>query len=280
MPPAPPTRETTSDGLRIAYQVAGEGPPDVVLLPGFLADIESFWEEQRFASFLERLAGFSRLILSDRRGLGLSERTQSAATLDERILDLLAVLDAAGSERAFLFGQADGGPLSIEFAARHPERTAGLILFSTYARLVRTHDYPAGWPPEFFNMFLEGIEHRWGQGGGVEFANPSVAGDDDFIRWYSESQRRGASAATMHALIAGNRHLDVRAALPSVAAPTLVMHASREHYVPAENGRYLAENIPGARFVEIDAIDHWPWIGPGAGAVVEQVERFVEGRSD
>jgi class 3 adenylate cyclase len=227
--------------------------------------------------FLTRLAGFSRLILMDPRGLGLSDRLTEVPTLDERVRDLLSVLDAAGSERAALFGNADTGPACIAAAARHPDRVSGLILCGTYAKVSWSEDYPIGVTDEWWAEFQRFVKEDWGTANLIENAAPSLAHDEAFRQWFATLMRLGASPRAVLLLAEMTRSVDVRPLLPRVAVPTLVLHRAGDRVVPVEHGRFLAEQIPGSRWVELPGEDFSLWAGD-TDTLVDEAEEFLTGR--
>ena len=272
------TRYARSGDLHIAYQVVGEGP-DLVLMPGWISHCEACWQEPVIARFLERLASFSRLILIDKRGTGLSDPHPggSAPSLEERMDDVRAVLDAVGSRRAHLFGISEGGPMNVLFAATYPERTASLILFGTYARLQRSDDHPEGVDPTLLEPFLARIQAGWGEGVGTSAIAPGHTNDPVFRAAFGRYQRYGASPSMAVSLLRMNAALDVRHVLPAVRVPTLVLHRRDDRFVPARLGRHLAEHIPGARYVELPGGDHLYFAGDPT-PILDAVEEFVTGR--
>jgi class 3 adenylate cyclase len=275
----PETRYTrTTDGVSIAYQTVGEGPVDLVWVPGWVSHLEVAWEEPTLARFFERLASFSRLILFDKRGTGLSDRVPESdlPTLEVRMDDLRSVCDAAGSERAALLGVSEGAPLCVLFAATYPERTTAVIVFGGYARRMRAPDYPSGIPEDANAAFLEEVARDWGGPVGLEARAPSRVHDARFRENWARYLRMGASPGAVLALMKMNAEIDVRPALPAVRVPTLVMHRSGDGAIPLGSGRHLAEEIEGARFVELPGDDHLPWIGD-ADAVLAEIEHFVTG---
>jgi pimeloyl-ACP methyl ester carboxylesterase len=272
----PETRYAKSGEVNIAYQVVGKGEVDLLFVPGWVSHIEYAWEEPTFAPFLERMASFSRLILLDRRGTGLSDPVDQVPTLEERMDDLVAVMDAAGSERSFLFGISESGPMCILFAATYPERTAGLLLCNTFASNVRSEDHPWATPPERRGQLQQAVDEGWGTGVTARIFAPSRADDEAFVRSWARFERRAVSKGAMRKIIGMIQDTDVRAVLPSISVPTLVVHRTGDQATRVEGGRYLAEHIPGASIVEVPGMDHFPWVGD-TEAILEEVEQFVTG---
>jgi pimeloyl-ACP methyl ester carboxylesterase len=268
-----PIRYAKSGDVNIAYQVTGAGPLDLVLVPGFWSHLELDWEEPRSAHFLERLGVFVRLIRFDKRGTGLSDRPSGRFDLETRMDDVRAVMDAAESERASLFGYADGGAMSVLFSATYPARISALILFGTFAKRVRSEDYP--WAPTLDERAARARElsEVWGQGPDLRRMSPSA--DEAMARWWAARARAALSPAAARALSEMNSQIDVRDALPVIRVPTLVLHRTDDRAVRVEEGRYVAAHIPGARFVELPGADHAPWID--ADQIVDEVEEFLTG---
>jgi len=272
--PQPPVRYAQSGDLRIAYQVTGSGPVDLVLVPGFLSHLELDWEEPRHARFLERLGSFSRLIRFDKRGTGLSDRPGGVPDLERRMDDVRAVMDAAGSERAVLFGYSEGGPMSILFAATYPERVAALVLYGVYAKRVDPdEDYP--WAPtrETRRAHIDHVVTEWGYENQMRAMCPSA--DPPMARWWGKRARAAASPGAVRALMEMNSRIDVRAILPSIQAPTLVVHRAADTRSLVDEGRYIASRIPGAKLVELPGADHFVSIDPDQ--ILDVVEPFVAG---
>jgi pimeloyl-ACP methyl ester carboxylesterase len=274
----PETRYARSGKVNIAYQVTGEGPLDLVYVPGWVSHVELAWEEPTLASFLGRLASFSRLITFDKRGTGLSDRVpdDQLPTLEQRMDDLRAVMDAAGSRRAALFGVSEGGNMSVLFAATYPERTAALVTFGCFAKRVWSPDYPWAPTPESRELEYEHIEREWGKLMDLSQYIPSRMNDAEFVRRLAAYLRRSASPSAAVALLRMNTQIDVRAVLPAIAVPTLVVQRTDDHEVNVEEGRWMAARIPGARFVELPGDDHLPWIGD-QDSVLDEVQEFLTG---
>jgi class 3 adenylate cyclase len=270
------TQYADSDGVSIAYQVHGEGPLDLVFVPGFVSHLELLWEVPPVARFFRRLSSFARLIMFDKREQGLSDRTGRPPTLEDSMDDLQAVLAATGSERPALFGISEGGPMSMLFAATHPERVSSLILYGTYARMSRAPDFPQGVTEIAFDRWRERIHREWGGPAGMDLWAPSVAGDPSFERWWSRLLRQGTSPSGAADLMDLYREIDVRPALPAIDVPTLVIHRAGDKLVPAFHGHYLAEGIPSARYVELEGDDHL-WVIGDQDAILDEAEEFLVG---
>jgi pimeloyl-ACP methyl ester carboxylesterase len=274
----PTTRYARSGDYSIAYQVVGEAALDLVYVPGFVSHVEAAWDDPDYARLLERLASFSRLILFDKRGTGLSDRVpvKLLPTLEERMDDVRAVMDAAGSERAALLGVSEGGPMSMLFATTYPERVSALVLYGTYAKRVRTGDYP--WAPtlEDHRERLDAVERAWG--GPIEVAEwaPSRVGDDRFNRWWAQFLRLGASPSAARAVLAMTLEIDVRDILSAIRVPTLVLHRAGDRRIDVGGGRYLAERIPNAKYVELEGVDHLAWVGD-SDAIADEIGEFLTG---
>jgi pimeloyl-ACP methyl ester carboxylesterase/DNA-binding winged helix-turn-helix (wHTH) protein/class 3 adenylate cyclase len=269
-----PVQYARSGEVNIAYQVLGSGPVDLVFVMGWVSHLEYFWNEPSFARFLRRLAGFSRLIVFDKRGTGLSDRIADLPSLEERMDDVRAVLNAAGSRHAALLGVSEGGPMCSLFAATYPEQTEALIMIGTYARRLRAPDYP--WAPthEEREAFCRDILEHWGGPVGIETRAPSVAADPAFREWWAAYLRMGASPAAAVALTRMNAQIDVRHVLPTIRVPTLVLHRTGDRCLLVEEGRYVASLIPNARFVELPGDDHLPFVGD-QDALLDEIERFL-----
>ena len=275
---APRTQYARSGDLNIAYQVVGDGPFDVLWIPGFVSNVELVWEEPTAARLLERLASFSRLILFDKRGTGLSDRLdpRQLPTLEERIDDARAVLDAAGSTSAALVSHSEGGNMSILYAATHPERTRALVTCGVFAKRSWSPDYPWAPKPDDREREIEELERTWGESADVDHYAPSAAGDEAFRERLATYFRRSASPGAAAALLRMNTQIDVRAVLPTISVPTLVLHRTGDRDAHVEEGRWIASQIPGARFVELPGEDHLPWAGDMDG-LVDEIEEFLTG---
>jgi pimeloyl-ACP methyl ester carboxylesterase len=278
-PPAavPRVSYARSGNVNIAYQVVGTGPIDIVFVMGWVSHLEYFWNEPSFASFLTRLASMSRLILFDKRGTGLSDPVpvSELPTLDQRIEDVRCVMDAAGSRRAVLMGVSEGGPLCALFAARHPEMTAGLIMVGSYARRLRAPDYPWGPTADDRDQFCQTIIREWGGPVGIDDRAPSRALDPEFRSWWAAYLRMGASPGAAVALTKMNAEVDIREVLPEIRVPSLIVHRTGDRVLKIEEGRYLAERIPGATLAELPGNDHLPFVGDQL-AVLGAIDQFLK----
>lgn len=270
----PETQYARSGDVHIAYQVLGDGPIDVVFVPGFLSHIEFQWEEPMQAHFFQRLASFSRLIRFDKRGVGLSDLARDES-LDERMDDIRAVMDAARSSQAVLLGLAEGGPLSIMFAATYPERTYSLILLNTFARFLQAPDYQDGIGPDILQGIIEETKNRWGTGAFASSFVPSAADNESFRGWWNRFERLALSPGAAIERMQWVTNIDARHVLPAIQSPTMVIHSKGDTIIPPVHGKFIAENIEGSRYVEIEGMDHFPW--PAGDAVADEVEEFITG---
>ncbi|HET6317600.1 MAG TPA: alpha/beta fold hydrolase, partial [Chloroflexota bacterium] len=264
----------------IAYQVLGDGPFDVVFVMGWISHMDYFWQQPGFARFLRRLASFSRVILFDKRGTGLSDRSVGLPSLDERMDDVRAVLDAVGSERAALLAISDAGALALTFAATHPRRTTALALVGCFPRRLWAPDYPWGTTLAARQRLLDGIQRGWGTlewaSSDLETRAPSVAHDRQFVEWWSTYLRMSASPGAAMAFTQMNNQMDVRPILPTIHVPTLVIHRSGDKQVDIATGRFLAERIPGAMYRELLGDDHLPFVGD-QDEILDPIEEFFVG---
>jgi pimeloyl-ACP methyl ester carboxylesterase len=272
----PETKYALSQGVHIAWQSFGSGSTDLVFVPGWFSNVEVIWDIPWYNRFFERLGAFSRVVLFDKRGTGLSDREAPAFTLEDRMDDVRAVMDAVGSDRAVLMGTSEGGPMCALFAAAHPTRANGLIMMGSYARRVSTDDYPWGASPESYAALVERMETDWGSA--LDFASraPSLADNEDFKKGAARYLRMSASPATAIRYAQMNGDIDIRAMLGSIRVPTLVLHAVGDRVCDIGNARYLANKIPGARLHEIDSRDHlfhWTHLDE----TIEEIEEFVTG---
>ncbi len=272
----PETRYARNGDVSLAYQVSGQGAFDLVFVGGFVSHVELLLEEPIVAKFFERLASFSRLIRYDKREQGLSDHTGRPPTLEESMEDLRAVLDDAGSKEAALFGISEGGPMGQLFAATHPSRVRALVLYGTYARIVEAPDYPIGVPQGALDLMRDRMKAEWGGPASIELFAPSLADDARFRSWWGRLLRSGSSPGGMARLMNLYREIDTREVLPAITAPTLVLHRSKDRLAPVTWGRYLGDNIPGARYVELPGRDHLMAAGDQDG-LLDEVEEFLTG---
>jgi class 3 adenylate cyclase len=267
----PETRYARSGDVRIAYQVFGSGPFDLVLVPGFISNLDHYWDDDRLAHILNRLSSFCRVIIFDKRGTGLSDRVGDLPTLEERMDDMRAVMEAAGSESASVFGISEGGAMCLLFAATYPERCRSLVLYASYA-----HFFSSVLAPDAFEGFLSQIDKTWGSGASVTAFAPSRASDERFRQWWARFERVGASPSAVLALMRMNSEIDVRHVLPAIRTPTLVLHRTGDKRVKIEGGRELAAQIPDAKLVELTGEDHLLWAGD-VDQIVDEMEEFLTG---
>jgi class 3 adenylate cyclase len=263
-----------SGELNIAYRVLGEGPRDVVWVPNWLSNVDAWREEPSFARFFDRLASFARVILFDRRGSGLSDPVIGAPTLEERMDDIRAVMEAAGSEQAAIIGFSEGVPMAALFAGTFPERSTALVLYAGYARTTTSDDYP--WAPATGDGRWRRMIRDWGTGRNVAWFAPSMSDDHAFVAWWGRFERAGASPGSVLQILRLNAEIDVRDVLVAIQVPTLVLHRSGDLIIDARNGRYLAQHIPGARLVELPGRDHVPMVGD-QDALLDEIEEFLTG---
>ena len=273
----PAIRYARSAELHIAYAVSGDGPIDIVMVPGWVSHVEAQWEEDHFRRFVERLGSFARVIRFDKRNTGLSDRLGDVfPELEERMDDVRAVMDAAGSQQAAVIGVSEGAAMSILFAATFPDRVSALVLAGATARVAAAPDYRFGMSEAGMERFLNAVERGWGRGVTLPLAYPGGAGDPAVQEWWARYERMAASPGAAVAGLEMAGRVDTRDLLPVVRVPTLVLHRAGDRLVSVEHGRYLAEHIPGARYVEMDGDDHMPWLGDD-GTAAEEIEEFLTG---
>jgi pimeloyl-ACP methyl ester carboxylesterase len=268
----PVTRYAKSGEVNIAYQVFGEGPFNLVFAPPFVSNIENYWDAPDFARWLLRLGSYARVVMLDKRGTGMSDRVAELPGLDQRMDDLRAVMDAAGMDQAALLGISEGGPLTALFAATYPDRCRALVLYGSFARFT-------SWLPteEALAAFLSYIDQAWGTGGSLPLFAPSIANDPGGQQWWARFERLGASPAAASALMRMNSQIDISGILPTIRVPTLVIHRTEDVTINVEGGRYLAEHIPGARYIELPGKDHIPFVGENAAEIADAIEEFLTG---
>lgn len=270
----PSTRYVSGEGVHLAFQTYGTGRFDILLLPGFVSHVERVWEEPRCRAFLSSLAGMGRLVLLDRRGVGLSDRVGFNPSVEATAQDIGTVLDAAGSRRVVLFGASEGGPACIKFAVDHPHRVAGLILFASLAKGVATPDYGHALQASQYERWLQHLIAGWGGPAGIETFAPSLSGDPQARAWWAGLLRAASSPGAIRGVLDTLRDMDVRDLLDRVAVPTLVLHRHDDRAVRVGAGRHLAGHIAKARFVELEGADHWPHAGDQQ-PVLENIKQFV-----
>lgn len=266
----------SADGVSIAYQVLGDAPRDLVLVPGWIFHLEVVWEHPSFETFMRRLLQNFRVIMFDKRGTGLSDRTVGASTMEERMDDVRAVMDATGSERASVMGWSEGGNIAAMFAATYPYRLEGLILYAAGARYRQAPDYPIGMSDEAIEFGRQFLRSNWGEGAFSWMVAPSRANDDAFRRWFGRYERTSVSPGEAEAMMAVNLEIDSTDILRLVRTPTLVLHNRNDMFVSVESSRYIAERVPGSKLVELDGDDHLFWFS-NAEDVVGEVEEFLLG---
>jgi class 3 adenylate cyclase len=274
----PQTKYAKSGSVSIAYQVFGDGPIDIVVIPGWLSNIDIFWEEPGFVRFSQRLGKFARVMLFDKRSTGLSDRVTDTPTLEERMDDVRAVMDAVGSSKVALLGYSEGGPMGMLFSATYPQRTQALVMIGSYPRLVSAPDYPIGRTPEQQQGFVNAIRDGWGGRVGIEARMPSKASDPTFRSWWMKFVRNSASPATALAITTANAEIDVRHLLPSIRVPTLLIHAIGDKAVSIEHSRYMTSRIPSAKLIEIESDDHLLLCTDHGTRISDAVEEFLIGK--
>jgi pimeloyl-ACP methyl ester carboxylesterase len=272
----PETRYASSGGVNIAYQVLGTGPHDLVFVLGWVSNIEGAWEQAALARFLTHLSSFSRLILFDKRGTGLSDRVTEMPSLEVRMDDVRAVMDAADSDRAALFGLSEGGPMCALFSATYPDRTSALIMAGSYARRTRAPDYPWGPTKEEYDAWIDQMRRDWGKPFGLDARAPSMAHDQRFRDWWSHYLRISASPSAVVTLTRMNGEIDVRHVLPTIRVPTLILHCAGDRAIDIGGSRYMAQQIPQAKLIELPGSDHFPWL-TNADVVLGEIEEFLTG---
>ena len=266
------TQYAKSGDIHIAYQAFGDGPINLVMVPGFVSNVEDYWDQPDFARFLNRLGSYARVVTFDKRGTGMSDRVAELPGLDQRMDDLRAVMDAAGMDQAALLGISEGAPLSVLFAATYPDRCRALVLYGSFSRF--SYWFPT---EEALGQFFSYVEQSWGTGGSVQRFAPSRANDAAFQRWWGRNERLGASPSAVAALMRMNSQIDISSVLPAVRVPTLVIHRTGDKTVNVEGGRDMAAHIPGARLVELPGSDHIFYVGESAEKISEAIEEFLTG---
>jgi pimeloyl-ACP methyl ester carboxylesterase len=276
MPEAPRTRYALSGDAHIAYQAFGQGDLDLVFVPGFVSNIEHYWEMPRVPDLLERLGSFARVVIFDKRGTGLSDPVSEPPPLEQRMDDMQAVMDAAGVERAALFGVSEGGPASVLFAATYPDRTSALVLYGSTPRFRTDSDISWGATDEQVELMLAETSRTWGDGALLNVFAPAAAKEPGMKEVWGRFQRASASPAMARAVVEALFEIDVRDILPTIRVPTLLLHRIGDLVAPVEGARLMAERIPDARLVEFEGADHVPFTGD-FDPVLDEMEEFLTG---
>jgi class 3 adenylate cyclase len=272
----PRIRYAKAGEASVAYQVVGDGPQDLVVIPGFVSHLEVAWEHPPYERFMERLSRFARVIVFDKRGTGLSDPLIGSPSLEQRIDDIGAVMDAAGSGRAAVFGISEGAAMALLFAALHPERTETVVAYGAFARGSPAEGYPWGYELETWDPFFESLDEVWGEGLSLLNLAPGRFEDEPFKRWFGRFERMSASPHVVGQALQLDFGIDIRDVLPAVRVPSLIMHRTGDFW-PVEGARWITEQIPDARLAELPGEDHWPWIGD-SDAIVDEIEEFLTGR--
>ena len=270
----PETRYALSGDHHIAYQVVGDGPIDLIYVPTWISQVEHYWEAPSVAAYFRRLASFSRLIIFDRRGTGLSDPVATVPTLEDQMDDVVAVMNAAGSEQAAVFAQFDAGAMAALFAATHPARTRALILYEAMPRMSWAPDYEWATRPEERAAYVRDM--KWGDGSRMLALAPRAKNDPELCRWFARLERLAASPGTAAKMMMMVGEVDVRAVLPSIQAPTLIMHRAGDRYIDIRHSRYLADHIPGARYIELPGEDPIT-LGRATEVLLDEIEEFLTG---
>jgi class 3 adenylate cyclase len=273
---APVARYAKSGDLHIAYVAEGDGPIDLVWIPPWISQVEYLWSEPSLERVMARLTQFARVITFDRRGSGLSDPFLGAPTLEEQMDDVLAVMDAAGSESAAICGTLEGGPMAALFAATHPDRTDALVLYATFARATWAPDYDWAWPAEERDRHMDVLIEHWGEGLVASGVAPSQMADPAFMEWAGRLERLAAGPSTIRRIFDLIGEFDVRDVLPSIRVPTLVMHRTGDTFIKVQHSRYIASKVPGARYVELEGDENMFALGDSE-AVMGEIEEFLTG---
>ncbi|WCO00706.1 alpha/beta fold hydrolase [Psychroserpens ponticola] len=274
----PITKYAINNDINIAYQIVGNGPVDLIFIPGWVSNIDMMWLDYKLAEFLTRLTQFSRLIIFDKRGTGLSDRVNPLCSLDERMDDILSVMNAAKCEKAIFFGHSEGGTIASLFASRYPKRIQSLITFSIFAKRKYDIDYPWAPKPNERDVFYETIQKEWGNGKkmGLEIIMPSMANNPDYYDWFASYLRSAASPRAALALAKMNTETDISDILKTIKIPTLILHRTDDLDVNVEEAKYIANRISNSKFVELPGNDHCFWVGDSK-SVLDEIEEFVTG---
>ncbi len=274
----PTTKYAKNNDINIAYQVVGQGSVDLIFIPGWVSNIDMMWVDVKLASFLTYLTQFSRLILFDKRGTGLSDRVNPLCTLNERMDDILSVMNAIGVDKAIIFGHSEGGTIASLFAATYPERTISLITFGAFAKRKYSDDYPWAPKPEERQVFYDNIEKEWGNGPkmGLEYIMPSMENDSNYYNWFAGYLRSAASPSSALALAKMNTESDITEILNRINVPALILHRTNDIDVHVEEAKYIANRIPNSKFAELSGNDHCFWVGDSF-SIIEEIEEFITG---
>lgn len=274
----PIIKYAVNNGTNIAYQVVGQGSVDLIFIPGWVSNIDMMWLDYKLSEFLTRLTEFSRLILFDKRGTGLSDRVNPLCSLDERMDDILSVMEASKSKKAIFFGHSEGGTIASLFASRYPKYVLSLITFGIFAKRKQTKEYP--WAPktEIRDLFYKTIQKEWGNGKkmGLEIIMPSMANNPEYYEWFASYLRSSASPRAALALARMNTETDITEILKFIETPTLILHRTHDIDVNIEEAKYIANRIPNSKFVELHGNDHCFWVGD-TKSVIEEIEEFITG---
>ncbi len=270
----PTTHYVQNGTTHLAYQTIGTGDVDVLIVMGFVSHLEQLWEEPDFADLVQQLSTLARVIVYDKRGVGLSDRVGRAPSMEDHIADALAILHAVSSPRAIVFGVSDGAATGIQLAAQHPAHIAGLVIYGGQAKGVQSADYPWGLTPAQYQRWMERLVKGWGGPINLEYFTPSRAHDPRLQQWWAQTQRLASSPGAVQTILEGIRDRDVRPLLPQIHVPTLILHRRGDRCVPVESGRYLAHHIPQARYAELAGDDHWWWVGD-THLLIDEIAHFI-----
>jgi pimeloyl-ACP methyl ester carboxylesterase/DNA-binding CsgD family transcriptional regulator len=270
----PQTEYARSGEYYLAYQIFGNGPQTLLFIGGFISNLELMWEEPGVAQFLRNLSKFTRVIMFDKRGVGLSDRVGSSPTPEETMEDILVIMNTVECELAAIMSVSEGGPVAIMFAATYPNRTSHLILYGTMSKWVRSYDYPWALSRSQYDQWLQYMIDNWGTPVSLRTFAPSRADEPDFRSWWSKLLRQSTSPGSVKEVLEALRDIDVRPVLSHVNVPALVLHRTGDKAIPLAGGRFLAQQLPEATFVELNGKDHWWWVGD-ADAVIREIEQFL-----
>jgi pimeloyl-ACP methyl ester carboxylesterase/DNA-binding SARP family transcriptional activator len=270
----PQPQYTRNGNVYLAYQTIGAGAVDLLQIGGFITHLEQVWEEPDLARFYRRLSASARVIIYDKRGVGLSDRIGSPATVQQQVEDAEAILRAARSERVIILAVSDGATVATHLAVRRPQQVVGLLIYGGQAKGVRGPEYSWGLTPEQYQRWAEKLVRGWGGPINLEYFAPTRAQDERLRLWWAQMQRLASSPGAVKMILEGMRDTDVRSLLERIRVPTLVLHRRGDRCVPVESGRYLATHIPQARYVELPGDDHWWWVGD-TGPLHDEIERFI-----